>query len=258
MIFYFSLASGSQMKTAREKKYPYILINHQTKIADSFRRREHHRSIFVDCGGFSSSLITGGYRTSDKEYLRFVDRVRADVFALRDYPCEPEILRKWGRTVTDHIELTVSHHIKILDICNGIRAKPVPVIQGWKVEDYLYCIDRFKEQGLITDYVAIGSICRRGSQKQIRKIINVIKDELPNVRLHGFGISINALKYKDVWDSLYSADSGAWDYASRWRNLKENMSKREASEVEYSYFLAKLKGLGEKHEKQKCLQEVFE
>ena len=152
MIFYFSLASGSQVKTAREKQYPYILINYQTKVASSFKRLRHHKSIFVDCGGFSSSLIAGGYRTSDEEYLGFVEKVEADFFALRDYPCEPEILKKWSRSVKEHIEMTVENHIKLLDMCNGIEGTAVPVIQGWIVEDYLYCIDRFKEQGLIRDY----------------------------------------------------------------------------------------------------------
>ena len=248
--FYLALAAGSQVTTTDRFKFPSILINFQSKISSSLKRKDYHDSIFVDCGGFSSSLIAGGYRTSDAEYLQFVQKINADLFALRDYPCEPQILKKWHRTVKDHIEMTVNHHIKLLDLCADIEAEPVAVVQGWKVEDYLECIDRFREQGLITDFVAIGSICRRGSQNQVRKIVSAIKGELPNVKLHGFGISLNALRYKDVWDALYSADSGAWDFLSRWKSFRGNLSKREASELELSRFLLRLSKLKCKHESQ--------
>ena len=251
--FYLALASGSQVTTANKFKFQNILINYQTKISSSFKRKSYHQSIFIDCGGFSSSLIAGGYRTSDEDYLQFVQKVKADMFALRDYPCEPDILKKWHRTVADHIEMTVNHHIKLLELCTNIEAKPIAVLQGWNVNDYLYCIDRFRDQGLITKYIAIGSICRRGSQKQIRKIVNTIREELKNVKLHGFGISLNALRYKDVWDSLYSADSGAWDFASRWRCLRGEMPKREATEFELQQFLFKLSWLKKKHNLQSNL-----
>jgi len=255
MRFYISLASGSQVTTASKFRFQNVLINYQSKIASSFKRKDYHESVFVDCGGFFSSLIGGGYRTTDEDYLRFVRRIHADVFALRDYPCEPTILRKWHRTVAEHIEMTVEHHIKLLEQCADVEAKPIPVIQGWKVEDYLDCIDRFRDQGLLSDYMGIGSICRRGSQKQIRRIVTVIRGELGDVKLHGFGISLNALRYKDVWDSLYSADSGAWDFASRWKCLRHGLSRREASESELVSFLSRISQLEIKHGLQKGLVE---
>jgi len=255
--FCISLASGSQAATADRFKVGNVLINYQTKISSSFKRKDYHKFVFVDCGGFSSSLIAGGYRTSDEDYLKFVQRVHADVFALRDYPCEPSILQKWHRTVAEHIEMTVEHHIRLLERCSDVEAEPVAVIQGWKVEDYLDCIDRFREQGLILKYMGIGSICRRGSQKEIRRIVTVIRGELGDVKLHGFGISLNALRYKDVWNSLYSADSGAWDFASRWKCLRHGLSKREASESELVSFLSRLSQLEIKHGLQKSISEFL-
>jgi len=67
--FYLALAAGSQVTTTDRFKFPSILINFQSKISSSLKRKDYHDSIFVDCGGFSSSLIAGGYRTSDAEYL---------------------------------------------------------------------------------------------------------------------------------------------------------------------------------------------
>jgi len=251
--FYLSIASGSQMATAVKFRFQDVLINHQSKMSLSFKRREFHDSVFVDCGGFSSSLIRGGYRTSDEDYLSYVQRIGADLFSLRDYPCEPTILQKWGRTAVEHIEMTVDHHISLLERCNDLKAEPVGVLQGWSIKDYLYCLDRFREQGLILKRMAIGSICRRGSQSVTRKIVYTLSRELNNVKLHGFGISLNALRYKDVWDSLYSADSGAWDFASRWNKLRSGLSKREASESELAHFLHRLHHLKYSHELQRNL-----
>ena len=253
--FFFSLASGSQVATANKFMAQNVLINYQSKIASAFIRKPFHELVFVDCGGFSSSLIRGGYRSSDADYLSFVQRVRADFFALRDFPCEPSILQKWHRTVLEHIELTVDHHIQLLDHCADIESKPIPVIQGWKVTDYLYCIDRFRDQGLLCDYMGIGSICRRGSQKQIRKIVIAISEELGNAKLHGFGISLNALRFKDVWDALFSADSGAWDFVSRWNSFRCGLSKRDASELEFRRFVLRLSQLQSRHQRQKTIPE---
>ena len=251
--FFLVLASASQIATVDKFKFPDILINHQSKISTFFKPRDYIKTLFIDSGGFFSSLLQGKYRTSDEDYLQFVRKVKANMFALRDYPCEPDILKKWRRTVADCIEMTVNHHIKLLELCTDIEAEPIAVLQGWNVDDYLNCIDRFRDQGLITKYMAIGSICRRGSQRQVRKIINIIGKELNNVKLHGFGISLSVLRYKDVWDSLYSADSGAWDFSSRWKKLRCGLSKREASELGFVRFLHRLQHLKLSHELQSNL-----
>jgi len=225
-VFYLSPASGSQFKAVIKLKYPYVLINYMTKLSKHFAKivRQFCRILLIDSGGFPSSFIYNGYKDSDERYLAFVKSVKADYFVLRDYPCEPQILKKFNTSVRDQIHKTLEHHIKLLDLFerSNLNAQPIPVIQGWKIEDYLYCLDLFDEYGLLGkfDYIAIGSTCRRHQVKYTQRIILTIRKELPKrKRLHAFGVKLSVLRNKAVWDSLYSVDSSAWDYPSRFKQI---------------------------------------
>lgn len=231
--FYFSLAAGSQHKTARILNYPYILINYMTQTNKP--PRYEYKSLFTDSGGFHSSLKHGGYTKTDEEYLEYVEKYEPEFFALRDYPCEPELLKTHNRTVEDHIEMTLQHHLQLIDKLDdyNITSTPVPVLQGWRIEDYLKSIDLYKEHGLISDYMAIGSVCRRHQDHKIKRVINNIRNNLPrSTRLHGFGVKISVLKDKSIWDALWSVDSGAWDYAARWEKIKQGVKGSDLSIVE--------------------------
>jgi hypothetical protein len=258
-IFYFSLAAGSQIKTARELQYPHILINFMTKTNNP--PKYHYKTLFIDSGGFHSSLLNGRYTKTDREYLQYIEKVQPTYFALRDYPCEPELLQKHNRTVKDHITMTLNHHIALLDQLPNynIQAQPIPVLQGWKTEDYLYCLDLYKEHDLITDYTAIGSICRRNATREIRKIITAVREGLPRAtRLHGFGVSLSALKDHTIWRSLYSVDSSAWDYTARWKKYRGNISIPQASLLAATQYLQKLHRLHRKHKTQTTLPKTVD
>ncbi len=257
-IFYLSIASGTQKRTAEALGYPYILVNFMTK---SNNPPSCSKILFVDSGGFPSSFIHNGYNKSDSEYLHFVKKTKATYFALRDYPCEPQILQKYNVTVRDQILRTVEHHIKLLDLLSNydLSAKPIPVIQGWEIEEYLFCLDEFREHGLISEYMAIGSLCRRNATTQIRKIILTVRDELKDsIKLHGFGVKLSALKNKAVWDALYSVDSAAWDFDARWHRYRKkvNASAFEASLMLAKNYINKIENLKRKYEGQKTLEVV--
>ena len=219
--FYFSLAAGSQIKTARNLEYPFILINFMTKTNKP--PKYPYRRLFIDSGGFYSSMTSRKYIRTDDEYLQYVEKIMPDYFALRDYPCEPELLKKHGLTVKQNIQRTVDNHITLLDMLPNycINAQPVPVIQGWEASDYIDCIDAFQDQGLMSNYMAIGSVCRRTAVRNIQKIIVSVRDAIPSwIRLHGFGIKLTALKDLAIYNALYSVDSGAWDYQARWKKFR--------------------------------------
>jgi len=254
-ILYFSLAAGSQHKTARILEYPYVLINFMTQINQ--KPKYPLKKLFIDCGGFHSSLLHGEYTKTDYEYLEYVEKMQPDYFALRDYPCEPELLKTHGRTVVEHQDKTIKHHFRNMELIQSynIKARPVPVLQGWTVTDYLKLLYYYLKYDLIDDYLAIGSICRRGQTKEIRKIILAIRDNLPDfVHLHGFGVKISALRYPDVYDALYSIDSGAWDYTARWNKLKGNVDSSEASLLAAQNYLKKFEGIRDLHENQLKLE----
>ena len=251
-VFFLSPASGTQIKVVSELRYPYILINFMTKNSKYVPSAE---VLFVDSGGFPSSFLYNGYNRSDLEYLHFVRKTKADLFALRDYPCEPQILQKYNVTVKDQIHRTLEHHIKLLELSERleIKAKPIPVIQGWKIPDYLYCIDLFKEHGLITDYMAIGSTCRRTAVKETRNVILAVREELPNsIKLHAFGVKLSVLNNKAVWDALYSADSSAWDFWARFE--KRPLDTFNKSLETCRKYLEKIERLRRFFENQKVLE----
>lgn len=253
--FYLSLASGSQIKTARTLKYPNILINFMTKT--NRPPKYPYELLFIDSGGFYSSMVTGGYTKTNEEYLQFIEKIMPEYFALRDYPCEPQLLKKHNLTVKQNIQRTVDNHIALLDLLPKycINSEPIPVIQGWQKEDYLNCIDAFEDQGLMSDYMAIGSVCRRTATSNIREIVMSVRDNIPSwIKLHGFGLKLTALKDLAIWKALYSVDSGAWDYVARWKKFRgEETSIPNASINAAVGYIAKIKTLHDKHNSQRDL-----
>jgi len=246
--FYFSVASGTQRRVCEALEHPYVLINFMTK---SNQPPRHQHVLFVDSGGFPSSYQHNGYKgKSDAQYLNYVMRHRAECYALRDYPCEPQILRRHNLTVQQQIQRTLQHHLRLLDLHDslGVKAQPVPVLQGWHVSEYLDCLDSFREHGLIKDYMAIGSLCRRHATKQIARIILTLHSELPRrVKLHAFGTKISVLSNPAVFDSLFSVDSGAFDYAARWKKLRKSGMSTYAAALEYAMdYLSRVRELQER------------
>jgi len=92
--------------------------------------------------------------------------------------------------------------------------KCLPVIQGFTIQEYLYCIERYEKNGLIAPYMGVGSVCRRGSTSEIAKILSIIKGELPNVKLHGFGVKKSVLDLIPN-NLLHSIDTAAYMYGKK-------------------------------------------
>lgn len=164
----------------------------------------------------------GEYETSDEEYANWLLDVDPDVFALRDYPCEPDVLREHNRTVADHQEMTTERHRELWDLVDAIDGQRVSVVQGWDVDQYLEHLDMLRNQDVLADYVGIGSVCGRENEERIREIILGVRDELDDdTDLHAFGIKGSVLKYPAVRDALSSADSQSFDVQTQWGTLKE-------------------------------------
>ena len=135
------------------------------------------------------------------------------------------------------------------------------VIQGYRVEEYLYSIDRIKEQGLLTDLMAIGSLCVRKKISEVRKIILLIRKNLPSrVKLHGFGVDLRFLRDPAIFNALYSTDTAAWKWNNRahWEpdwQPKGYMPKTEFDKLKnFEKYKAKVEALLNYHSKQKPLE----
>lgn len=170
-----------------------------------------HDNLFIDSGGFNVIKRWGVFPFSVDEYLDFVRQYNPSMFAVMDYPCEPELgsRPKHLKTNRERIEETIKNTSEIIDKWDD-ESKPIPVIQGYTRSEYLYCIDRLRDQGLITDYMAVGSLCVRKRITEIRGVLRMIKKELPKTRLHAFGIKLSAMDDPLMWELVYSCDSNAW------------------------------------------------
>jgi len=170
-----------------------------------------HSSLFLDSGAFQLFGKYNSYPFTTNDYSHFVRNLQPDFFASLDYPCEPFMREKiGGLSPKDCIDKTIENTINLVDE-DMESSILVPVIQGWEIADYLYCVDQMESQGLIKDYMGIGTLCRRAKVSDLLRIIRNIKRELPQrCKLHGFGVKVNLLKYQETYRLLVSCDSAAW------------------------------------------------
>jgi hypothetical protein len=166
----------------------------------------------LDSGGFTELAMHGRWTTTADEYVEAIDRYRTEIGQLQwaapmDWMCEPFMLERTGFTVRHHQEYTVSNYLDLRD-----RGPFIPVLQGWSIDDYIRCVDLYRDAGVdLRDepLVGIGSVCRRQHTGDIGAIIR----EMRPLRLHAFGVKKQGLgKYGFL---LTSADSLAWSYNAR-------------------------------------------
>lgn len=167
----------------------------------------------LDSGAFAVISKYGKYPYSIEDYASGIAWWHPDVAWTMDYPCEPSVRVKGGYNPKQAQEMTIENQIRLLDM----NADTQMVVQGWTVSDYLENLDRIKDQGLLTERLGIGSVCRRGQNKEIAKIIRAIYHSVPAwVKLHGFGVKTSSLTDTDAIFYLYSADSQSWGYDRRY------------------------------------------
>ena len=161
----------------------------------------------MDSGAFAVINKYGRYPYVPEEYADGIKKWHPDIAWTMGYPCEPSIREKGNYNVKQVQEMTNDNQIKLLDL----NVNTQMVVQGWTIPEYLENLDKIKEQGLLTERLGIGSICRRGQAREIARIIRAINNNVPNwVKLHGFGVKTSILSQTDARFNLYSADSISW------------------------------------------------
>lgn len=214
LTLYYGAASGQQRSALRRLDPEAVMISHATKNNKPW---EGDHDVFVDCGGYHHMMTGDGtYATSDEDYLEYILKHRPHLYALRDYPCEPDLLEDLGRTVEDQQSRTLEHHASLYDDVRGhsLADSAVSVIQGWTKDQYLWHLDQLRDRGLLTNTVAIGSVCRRGYDEEIAEVIFSIREALPSKHnLHAFGVKGSVLRFREVVDALDSVDSAAYDWS---------------------------------------------
>lgn len=205
---------------------PSHLWESPVPLCVSNRRMAHRLTLprarspwILDSGGFSELSLYGDWKTSAKAYvkaaLRYQDEIGRLVWAApQDWMCEPPIIAKTGRTISEHIVRTVHSYLTLMDLEPGIPW--IPVIQGWELPQYLTCVDVYARAGVdLTKFetVGVGSVCRRQATSEIATIFRQLS--ALGIRCHGFGVKVKGLR--SYAGHLVSSDSMAWSYHARRR-----------------------------------------
>lgn len=201
----------------------------QVPLFVSHRRLTGRRSLpkavgwwALDSGGFTELSMFGDWRTTPAEYVTAVGRYDTQIGNLgwaapQDWMCEPHILAKTGLTVAEHQARTVANYLDLrrrwADAADS-ESPFVPVLQGWRLSDYLACVDRYGEAGVdlrTVHTVGVGSVCRRQATAEIVDILGALAER--DLWLHGFGMKTEGLRASR--HLLQSADSMAWSFNAR-------------------------------------------
>lgn len=209
--FFYGCASGQSRTALRKLNEPSVMINYATRDNQPWRGIGR---LFIDSGGYSFMLGKGEYGTSPQQYVEYLREVSPNRYALRDYPCETEVLEQHDRSVAEHQRMTTEAHKELLSIIErrDVPGEWYPVVQGWEKEQYLEHLDDLESEGLIDDRLAIGTVCGREDVAEVREIVRAIASKVgEDVALHGFGVKRPAILDSDEMVGLLdSADSKAF------------------------------------------------
>jgi hypothetical protein len=175
----------------------------------------------LDSGGYSQIAKFGRYISSPKWYVWRMEKLRVNgslVGAMaQDWQCQPIHLAKTGFTKEKHQELTVKSYVD-LQALTDIRI--IPVLQGHHARDYVNHVKMYGDILKPGTWVAVGGVAARQNQPGlILKILEGIKSERSDLRLHGFGLKLSSLQYESIVDLLFTADSINWVMNVRWDDM---------------------------------------
>lgn len=139
----------------------------------------------------------------------------------QDYMCEPFMLEITGLRVADHRRMTIERYDALLAEETGVYI--MPVLQGYDPQDYVSHLQQYGHRLVYGQWVGVGSVCKRnGDPDSVLAVLRAIKAVRPDLRLHGFGLKITALRDPRIRELLESADSMAWSFAARKQGRDSN------------------------------------
>lgn len=201
---------------AGEFEHSFISIN-------TLRRRKSRGAFFprkwvMDSGAFEAVRKKGHHSMSVWSYAAQIMYWRQfgelEAAVCQDMMCEPFMLAKTGLTVADHQRETIERYDALLRLNTGVYI--MPVLQGYEPEQYADHVRQYGPRLAVGAWVGVGSVCKRnGSPEKVLQVLRAIHAVRPDLRLHGFGLKITALRDPEVRAELETSDSMAWSFAAR-------------------------------------------
>jgi len=182
----------------------------------------------LDSGAFMQIKQHGEFVLSLYDYASAIKRWRrcGNMVAAvsQDYMCESFVLARTGRTVAEHQHATICRYCTLRFLVRD-AAYLMPVLQGFEPWEYVAHVRQYGSMLAPGQWVGVGSVCKRNSRvEDVERVLLAIREERPDLRLHGFGLKITALESSIVRDCLHSADSMAWSYAARREGRKKDVN----------------------------------
>lgn len=188
--------------------------------------------LFIDSGGFQATATWDmSFPYEPRRLYEWAESIDADYVAMPDFACEPElhetsVMHRVARTVEEHAY--AQHQYDEGDYSFDL----IPVLQGYYPEQYEACVRMFEQEGLIRDYMAIGTVCKRDSVNAIHNVVESIEQLLPNTEFHMFGMTLNAWKDRRMWGRFRSADTAAWNWGGNTTDEKKQLLKEYSAKVD--------------------------
>lgn len=198
---------------AKHLRCAFISVNVLRRRKSDFEANDW----ILDSGAFTEISTYGDFRTSVENYATEINRWarcgNLEMAVTQDYMCEPFMLKRTGKSVSEHQSLTIGRYDKLVNLTD---IPIMPVLQGYQVEDYLKHLDMYGDRLKPNMRVGVGSVCKRNAKpSEVARILEAVKRESPDLRLHGFGLKTTALANAYIFSLLYSADSMAWSFRAR-------------------------------------------
>ena len=189
------------------------------------RKKKHQRALgpyAIDSGGFTELSRNGRWTVSAEQYADEVQGWaesvgRPDFAAIQDYMCEPVIRERTGLTVEHHQALTIANLLRLQELAPDVPW--LPVLQGWRLVDYLQHVEQYKRAGVdlrACAVVGVGTVCRRQSTREGQEIVRTLA--AAGIPVHAFGFKSQGIR--STFPVLRSADSMAWSFAARRRSIR--------------------------------------
>lgn len=172
----------------------------------------------LDSGGFTELNLYGRWETTPRQYVAQIQRYKNEIGNLdwaapQDWMCEPFVLAKTGKTVTEHQQLTVNNYLDLKTLASHLPI--IPALQGWEPDDYLRHIEMYDRAGIDltkAPTVGMGTFCRRANLKPLHNLVYRLQQY--GLKMHAFGVKQDGLPV--MGNYLQSADSLAWSFTARY------------------------------------------
>lgn len=198
----------------------------------------------------TQSGMAGIFPWGFEQYVDFASESGARWFSQPDLCCEPEIainqdeidyrLNATATLLEGVLRVVYARQNEMAKSTNSITVAnsykpPVPVLQGWKVSDYLRSLEmmlkvweRWQPWIAPPSLIGIGSVCRRDlndPEHGLYAILSALEREFPQgAKAHLFGVKGICVSKVKMMPWVHSYDSMAFDFSARVKAHKNGFS----------------------------------